>query len=270
MDRKREAAREYERIATELASDPPAAAQAMFRAGELYLELGDDGRAYTLLWKTVTDHPVEAFAADALRVVLRDGRRRDPAELYRVLAGLVGPMAETEVADNLLFALADLAENEFGDTTTARELYDRLAEHYPDSGLRDESLWHGARLSRRGGDGRGAAERLRRLLATREVAFGAGSYFSVWLDNAQLELGRVLRDDLRDYDGALAAFRQLPRHYPASVLKDDALFEGATTLRAMGKPDRACAELIALGKRYPDSKYELERAPALRRELHCE
>jgi hypothetical protein len=32
----------------------------------------------------------------------------------------------------------------------------------------------------------------RNELATREVAFGAGSYFSIWLDDAQLELGKIL------------------------------------------------------------------------------
>ncbi len=269
LDREREAAQAYETMVSELAGDPPAAAQAMYRAGELWLKLGDSERAYALLWKTVTDYPGEAFAGDALRVVLRDGRRRAPDELYRVLTELAGAMRETEVADNLLFALADLAENEMDDAATARQLYDRLAADYPDSGLRDESLWNGARISRRSGDARGAAQRLRRLLATREVAYGAGSYFSVWLDNAQLELGLVLRDDLGDNAAALAAFSRLPRDYPASVLKDDAVFERAVTYRAMGRPDRACSELAGLAKKYPDSKYELEKAPDLRRELGC-
>ena len=267
--KRREAAELYESLPPILADDPPAAAQATYRAGQLFLAVGDDERAYTLLWKTVTDFPAEAFAADALRIVLRDGRQRDPRQLFEVLGKLAVAMRETQVADNILYALADLAENEFRDQAAARAFYDQLATDYPQSGLVDESLWHGARLARLTGDPKGAAVRLRRLLATREVAYGAGSYFSVWLDNAQLELGRVLRDDLGDYQAALAAFRRLPRDYPASVLRDDAMFERAVTWNAIGRRDRACNALSTLQNKWPDSKYELEKAPALRRELGC-
>ena len=40
-------------------------------------------------------------------------------------------------------------------------------------------------------------------MATREVSLMVGSYFSVWLDDAQLLLGRILRDDLGRADEAL-------------------------------------------------------------------
>lgn len=269
LDRKREAAHKYETIYEVILDDPPAVAQATYRAGQLYLELGEEKRAYELLWKTVTDFPGEAFAADALRIVLRDGRRRDPTQLFEVLGKLAVAMRETQVADNILYALADLAENEFGDQAAARQFYDQLATDYPDSGLRDESLWHGARLARLTGDPKGAATRLRTLLATREVAYGAGSYFSVWLDNAQLELGRVLRDDIGDNKAALREFRRLPEDYPASVLVDDAMYERAVTWNAIGRTDRACKALDRLKAKWPDSKYELEKAPALRLELGC-
>jgi hypothetical protein len=134
--------------------------------------------------------------------------------------------------------------------------------------LRDDARWHAARLSRAVGDSKGAAQRLRALLATREVALGAGSYFSIWLDNAQLELGKVLRDDLKDLPGAIAAFRQLPKHYPASILKDDALYELAVTLAAANKPTDACRAVADLRKQSPDSKY-LDDAGALAAELKC-
>ena len=110
---------------------------------------------------------------------------------------------------------------------------------------------------------------LRALLKTREVAFGAGSYFSVWLDDAQLELGKVLRDDLHDYPGAVAAFRRLPADYPASILQDEALWETAVTFDVAGDPTSACKELAKLKKKWPDSKYELDLAPALAAKLGC-
>ncbi len=203
----------------------------------------------------ITEWPDEAPAGDALTTLVTDGRGRDARALADQIAKLLTSLAETGVADNLIWALADLYENELANPSGARSLYDRIPTEYPKSGMRDDARWHAARLSREIKDPKGAAQRLRALLATREVAVGAGSYFSIWLDDAQLELGKVLRDDLQEYPGAAAAFRQLPKHYPASILKDDALYELAVTLERAGDHDGACRTLVELAKLSPESKY---------------
>jgi len=269
LGRTGDAADAFERAAAALADHAPSRARGLLRAGQLRLDLGEDRRAYQLLWRAVTETPDEAFAADALSLVLRDGRRRDPLQLYGVLVQLYERLAATDLGDNLLLAMAELAEKERADLRLARSFYDTLAARHRKSGLRDDALWRGAGLSRRLGDGAGAARRLRALLATREVAWGAGSYFSVWLDDAQLELGRVLRDDLGRGADALDAFARLPRDYPASVLRDDALWERAVTLDRIGDAARACATLAELARRYPDSRWQLGDAPALARRLGC-
>ncbi len=270
IGRKREAAAAYEATPAQLDSDPIPSAKAFFRAGRLRLELGEDERGYALLWKAVTNFPDTAYAIDALQKVFHDGRRRNARQLYQVLAELVDPLAGTDVADNILLAMAQLAEEDFGDDERALAHYDRIISEYKDGGLYDEALWHAARLARALGDPRGAVRRLRTLLATREVSFHVGSYFSVWLDNAQLELGIILRDDLHDPKSAIAAFKRLLRDYPDSILKDDAVFETAVAWKAAGQPDRACQALAELRKKWPESKYELRKAPALRRELSCD
>jgi tetratricopeptide (TPR) repeat protein len=232
-----------------------AAAIAVYRAGTLLLAVHEVTPAWTALWRVVTEFPDEPVAGDALRALLTDGRGRDPRALSDQLARLLTPLAETQVADNLLWSLADLAEHELGNPSAARAYYDRIPVEHPDSGMRDDARWHAARLSRALDDPRGAVERLRALLATREVALGAGSYFSVWLDDAQLELGKILRDDLGDPAGALSAFRQLPRDYPASILRDDARYELAVTLERMHDHPAACTTLARLAHDFPDSKY---------------
>jgi TolA-binding protein len=250
------------------APDEMTAATATYRAGGMLLDAKRDVEAWTLLWKVVTDYPDEPLAGDALEKLVDDGRHRDARALADQLAKLQTPLAETEVGDNLVWALADLTEKELGNKQAARALYDRIPADYPKSGLRDDARWHGARLSRELGDPKGAADRLRALLATREVAIGAGSYFSIWLDDAQLTLGLVLRDDLKDLPGAIAAFRKLPKDYPASILKDDALYELAKTEAQSGDGKAACRAIADLRKQAPDSKYIAE-VSALGAELTC-
>src|SRR5262245_58359382 len=228
-NRKDEAIKTYLAIPPRAADDDTTASTALYRAGSLLLDAKQDVEAWTVLWKVVTDFPDEPIAGDALGKLVDDGRKRDARALADQLGKLLTPLAETQVGDNLVWALADLSEHELANQPAARALYDRIPVDYAKSGLRDDARWHAARLSRELGDPKGAAERLRALLATREVALGAGSYFSIWLDDAQLELGRVLRDDVHDLAGAAAAFRRLPKDYPASILKDDALYELAVT-----------------------------------------
>ena len=235
--------------------DPVTAAIAEYRAGDMLLHAKQTVPAWTALWKVVTDYPDEPPAADALKLLLDDGRKRDPKALAEQIAKLMTPLADTKVADNLLWSLADLTEHELANPAGARALYDRIPVDYPDSGLRDDARWFAAKISRDLGDPKGAVERLRALLATREVAFGAGSYFSIWLDDAQLELGRILRDDLHDLPGAIAAFRRLPKDYPASILRDDALYEIAVTFHQMNDQAATCAAVHDLEKFDKDSKY---------------
>lgn len=253
--RTREAIDVYLAVPARAPDDGATAAIAVHRAGGLLLRAGEVVPAWTALWRVVTDWPDEAPAADAVRALLDDGRRRDARALADQLATVLTALAETGVADNLVWSLADLAEHELANLPAARAFYDRIPADYPGSGLRDDARWHAARLSRVLGDPRGAATRLRGLLATREVAIGAGSYFSIWLDDAQLELGRILRDDLADTAGAVAAFERLPRDYPASILRDDALYELAVTHARAHHRAAACAALARLAKLDAESKY---------------
>jgi TolA-binding protein len=245
----------YLAIPARAADDPATAATAVYRAGALLLHGHQVTAAWTALWRVVTDYPDEPIAGDALRALVTDGRRRDARALADELGKLLTPLAETQLGDNLLWSLADLTEHELANAPAARAIYDRIPVDYPASDLRDDARWHAARISRLLHDPKGAAARLRALLATREVAFGAGSYFSIWLDDAQLELGKILRDDLDDLPGAAAAFRRLPDHYPASILRDDALYELAATLERRHDHAGACAALARLARQYPDSKY---------------
>ena len=245
----------YLAVPARAGTDGATAATALLRAGELLAKAGKAEPAWTAYWKVVTDYPDEGAAADAVKALLDDGRGRDAKALADQLGNALTPLAETQVADNLVWSLADLYAHELDRPDTARALYDRIPIDYPDSGLRDDARWFAAKLSEQLGDYPGAATRLRALLKTREVSWFGGSYFSIWLDDAQLELGKVLRDHLNDLSGAAAAFRRLPKDYPASILRDDALYELEVTLAAGGNAAGACRALADLVKLEADSKY---------------
>lgn len=258
-----EAIAAYAAIGARTHDDPPPSAEGLFRAGRLAFDAGRAGQAAGYLWAAVEQYPDEAFAADALAFVVARARADAPLALWQRLDADHAQLADTDVADNLLWWMAELAEHELAQPATARALYARIPVEHPTSGLRDDARWRVAALATAAGDYPGAAAALRGLLATREVAFGAGSYFSVWLDDAQLALARLLRDHLADPDGAARAFARLPRDYPASILVDDALDELAALEEARGHTAAAC-QAAARQLRHDDAS---RFAPAARDRL---
>jgi hypothetical protein len=245
-------------------SSPEDAARALHQAAMLELRRSHDKAAYDLFWRAIVELPDTAAADDALRVVVRDGRKRNARELDGVLAALYDRQKDSELADNLLADRADLAEHELAQPRAARALWDQVASRWPKGPFFDDACWNGARLARAEGDPKGALTRLRRLIATKEEAFMIGSYHSAFLDDAELEAGRILRDDLNDPRAALAAFARLEdKDYKDSVLRDDALFEAAMTHAALGETSAACASYASLRKQFPDSKFLLEPPAAL-------
>jgi len=246
----------------------PAAAEGLYRAGRLAYGADRVPEAAAWLWRVIETYPDEAFAGDAVGFIVAEARGDDPRALFVRLSAAFTPLEDSDVADNLIWALADLAAHELGDSATAIELYDRIPIDHPTSGLRDDARWLAAGLARSRGDAVGAVTRLRALLATREVSMGAGSYFSVWLDDAQLELARVLRDDLHDAAAAARAFAQLPADYPRSILVDDALHELAALQEARGEAAAACDAAGRLLRGDAESRYAGDEQARLAR-LSC-
>jgi tetratricopeptide (TPR) repeat protein len=264
-----EAAAAWERVPARIREgDVPA--HALVEAARLHLLRGRDVRAYELYWEVIVDFPDAPGAEDALRHVVRDGRKRDPRKLVEVLTKLREGLAGTQVDDNVLFASALLARDDLGDGAAALALFDAYTTEFPEGPLFDDAAWEAARLARAAGDAQGALDRYAKLLATRERAYVIGSYHSVWLDDAQLETGRLLRDELHDPRRAAAAFETLLDHYPTSILRDDAVWELTVTRDRLGDATAACKTLSRLAKDFPDSRYLLDDAPRLKDRLGCD
>src|SRR5262249_53529644 len=179
-------------------------------------------------WQVVEQFPDEVPADDALQLAIRLERARNPFALQQKLAELYERDRKLDLADNLLFARAELAESV--------DLYDQLADLYPHSGLRHDSLWRAAAILRQRGDFRGAILRLQKILDTHKDALIAGSYNSLVLDDAQLLVGRIWLDDLHQPEPAANAFQNLADDFKDSTLRDDALYELARARLARHSP----------------------------------
>jgi tetratricopeptide (TPR) repeat protein len=269
LGRLEEAAAEYEAVPAHVRTgDPPA--RALSAAAQLRLRLGQEVKAYDLYWKVITDFPDQPGADEALRHVVRDGRKRNARQLHDVLAALAERLAGTAIEDNLVFTLATLAREDLGDGKEALARYDDCAARFPEGALFDDSLWEGAAVARAAGDFEGALKRLRQLLATKERSFILGSYHSVYLDDALLLVGTIQRDDLHRAKEAARTFESLGREYPDSLLRDDALYQAGLARLQAGDQKGACRDFGRLVEKFPESRYVVDAEPDLLRQHGCE
>jgi tetratricopeptide (TPR) repeat protein len=244
------------------------AARALARAAELAHDpLHDDDAAAALAWRTVERYPDELAAGDALKLAIRIDEPRDWSALAARLAALYPRVVRFDVGDNLLFERGMLLARH-DRALYAVAVFDQLADAYAHSSLRDDGLWRAAALLRASGDFDGALARLRRILSTRKDALITGSYNYLQLDDAQLLTGRIYLDDLHDPARAAEAFELLADDYPASVLRDDALYDLARARREQHDVPAACRALARLAKQFPDGN-RVRAARTLAQELGC-
>ncbi len=248
-----------------LTSQPLRMARATAHVSRL-LERREPARAEELAERAIRSWPEEVPTDDALRVWVRLIGRRAPDAVVPQLTALWASVKGTDLGDNVLFMLGE-AEEATAPSDAVRT-WDRLVAEYRRSGLRDDALWRAAALLRKRGLFQEALIRLQIILDSRRDALITGSYNSVWLDDAQLQKGQILLEDLGDLDGAADAFRLLAEDYPESVLRDDGLYFLAEVERRRGNVPLACKTLRRLVDQFPDSN---KRRLALQqqRQLAC-
>jgi hypothetical protein len=107
-----------------------------------------------------------------------------------------------------------------------------------------------ARAARAAGDGRRAIG-LYRALVQKGGAAG---------ENAEYEIGRVLRDSLQQPREALSAWRSYRAQHPRGLLRIEADISVIETLVSLGDKAEAASEASAFIRRYPDSERRAEIA----------
>lgn len=234
-------------VAIQVSKSRRTQARALVRAATIAEELDQKSRALELAWQCVESFPDEMPSEDALKLVVRAAPRD---EVLARLATLYARWPGIELADDLLFAQFRL-RLAGGEVDQAIAIADELWTKFPRSSLRDDALWESALRLRAEKRPRDAMLRLQRLLDTRRDAYLAGSYNSEFLDDAQLEKGKIARDELHDTRLAIDSFRGLVTDWPESRLRDDAQIEWAATLEATDVA-AACKLYAEVPRKFPD------------------
>jgi len=258
-----------------MAEEKLKSARALARAAEIAdEELHDGPSALTIAWRAVAEYPDEVPSDDALRLIVRLGKRSDPRALAGQLQELYPRVARSDIGDNVLFELGELYRTTLDDPAQAVRAYDLLAATYSRSSLRDDALFRAAQVERASHQPDAALKHLRALLATRRDAYITGSYNSEFLDDAELESGCIYLEDLHDPEHAIEHFQLLADDYPKSTLRDDALLELAhAALQRHSPPSekdkaQACAALLRAERQFPDGN-RIRAARELATELSC-
>jgi len=204
----------------------------------------------------VDSYPQTVAAADALkRLVRRYRERKRLAVLLPMMRQRYRRFIKNDIAGNLLFQAAQILDGDLASPEAAVTLYLELARVHPDSPLFDDSLWLAAKIRRKQKRFADAILIYKRLLATREDAFGGASYLSEWMDDSQMAIAQIWLVDYRKPKRAQVEFQKVIDDFDRSVLRDDAQFFIVLCEAERGRLAEAKRELKKLKQDYPDSRY---------------
>lgn len=144
----------------------------------------------------------------------------------------------------------------------AQRTLEALAAQRPRLATWDDAMFELAEVYRRQGNWVLAERTWREILSLREEPRIFGNYETRYYPRSLWAIIRMQVDDLGDRDAGVALLAEFVAEYPFSRLWDDALFEYASLLLQMGRPDAAHAVLGQLVAERPESGY-VSRARAL-------
>lgn len=287
------AAQHYERAAA-LAEKPRDAEEARYRAADSYVRAGDTQRAESLYGSLAAQGPdaerriradfalaellldtgrVEAGQARLVEAIRRSpnsglarralGQHLDylrerggPDAVLAFLATETPKLATSELGETLGYRRARELD-EAGKTREARDAYLDCATRfpYPKGAYWDDALFRAAEKELALGDAPRAIQHLERMLTEQESAIITGSYERGRYAEAQLKLGEIYRDVLKDDARARRELRKVWEKHPKSRLVDDALFQESLLARSAGDEAGTCAPLSIIVEQLPDSRY---------------
>ena len=253
----REARAAYERL-REDAPKGLRTERAQFEIAELEIAHGDAALGWQMLEKAVVENPRFGVTAPAIRRLIKHAQDQggDAAALAWLDAHVRvfdGTEEDQEVAYERAMTLERL-----GRPKEAHDAYLATAKKhpYPSGGLTDDAYWKAAAIDEASGNFTEAITHLRELLAPRESSIGVGSYERSRYGQAQLHLGEIYRDRLKDDRAARREFHKLYADHKTSPKRAEALWYEAILAKRDGDAGEACDLANKIVKEFPESRYD--------------
>jgi TolA-binding protein len=222
----------------------------------------DEVEAARWFERMLLSFPNTSFAPDAFdEMVERLRGQGDHAAALRLAEGLYTRLRDTEVADDALYRIARIADEDLDDPEQALGRYLELTLRFPRSSFTDDAAWRAAACYGRLGNTDMEYRTLEAMLDEREVSWIMADYESRYYVPALLRMA-VIREQQGRLLDAVAVLHRFRDTYDLSLKRDDTGFDIVRLLLAAGQRDEAAAMVTELRETFPDSRFT-RRAQAL-------
>ncbi len=200
-------------------------------------------------------YPNTSFAPDAFDAMVERLRGQgDHAGALRYAEGVYTRLQDTEVADDALYRIARIADEDLNDPKQALGRYLELTRRFPRSSFTDDAAWRAAACYGRLGNTAMEYGTLEDMLDEREVSWIMADYESRYYVPALLRMAAIREQQGRLLD-AVAVLHRFRDTYDLSLKRDDTGFDIVRLLLAAGHRDEAAAMLAELRETFPDSRF---------------
>lgn len=217
--------------------------------------------------RMLRSYPNTSFAPDAFDAIVDRLRGQGDSEgAIRYAEGVYAALRNTEVADDALYRVARIADEELHDPKRALARYLELTRRFPRSSYTDDATWKAADCYGRLGETEMEYRTLEGMLDEREVSWIMADYESRYYVPALLRMAAIREKQGRLLD-AVSVLRRFRDTYDLSLKRDDTGFDIVRLLVAADRRDEAEEMLAELKETYPESRFTRKAEALLRGEV---
>jgi TolA-binding protein len=215
----------------------------------------DEVEAARWFERMLLSYPNTSFAPDAFDAMVERLRGQgDHAGALRLAEGIYTRLRDTEVADDALYRIARISDEDLHDPEQALGRYLELTLRFPRSSFTDDAAWRAAACYGRLGNTNMEYGTLEAMLDEREVSWIMADYESRYYVPALLRMA-VIREQQGRLLDAVAVLHRFRDTYDLSLKRDDTGFDIVRLLLAAGQRDEAAAMVTELRETFPDSRF---------------